>query len=578
MNHQHLTARAGLFISYGMIIAAIVYYLLNIWIISPAGDFPINDDLVYGRAVQSFLESGKITLVGSVATCYLHVLIGGLVTKFTGFSYEALRQITLLSGLLTVLGMYLFAREIGIKRPIAGLVAFVVAANPLFVNLCFAFMTDVPALMFTTFYMWLFVKGLRTDSKLCYLLSACSLVCAIAVRQWAAVFALANAAALFAGRKQWWLWVTLVVFPLGICGVLESTMASARTDWNGRAYYLSELQEEPLRLAELGIVAVQVCLNKFAELASYLGIFCAPLAGVILARLCISPALRRQVWPWLAVFGLMMAVGLADFLFLQGRLIPYQHNLWDIPALGVDKLIGAKEDRLDPLFKLVLSLLGGVLGVVLVGVAGRVCVNAVSRAVHMRTARSLETLHYLFVSSCFVLSMGLVFLLIIVRDFDRYYLMAFIPALAMLALALQKMNIRPVWSVSLTSLAILAASSTLAEQECMNWNRVRWQALEKLEAQGISAKQIDGGLEYNASHGGSLIYAFNSGFSVPIEYKGSAPQNELRWWPIHGEEYIVSFLPLPGYDVVERHSYWSGLSMCTRDLLVLKRKNAVVVR
>ena len=70
--------------------------ILGLWVtlaalVNPIGDFPINDDWVYGSGVNSILQTGGFVLPESAANVFAHVYWGALFCVPFGFSFTALR-------------------------------------------------------------------------------------------------------------------------------------------------------------------------------------------------------------------------------------------------------------------------------------------------------------------------------------------------------------------------------------------------------------------------------------------------------------------------------------------------------
>src|SRR6185437_10216125 len=51
-------------------------WLVNLLVVSPAGNFPLNDDWIYSESVQHLLQTGQFHLLGCSPACFLHVAIG----------------------------------------------------------------------------------------------------------------------------------------------------------------------------------------------------------------------------------------------------------------------------------------------------------------------------------------------------------------------------------------------------------------------------------------------------------------------------------------------------------------------
>ena len=117
-------------------------------LIDPFGDFPLNDDWSFARAVKTLITEGEFRPTDWTSMPLVtNVLWGALFCLPTGFSFDALRLSTIVSSLLGVIGTFLIMREIRLSRPIALITALTLAFNPIYFSLSNTFMTDVP---FTT--------------------------------------------------------------------------------------------------------------------------------------------------------------------------------------------------------------------------------------------------------------------------------------------------------------------------------------------------------------------------------------------------------------------------------------------
>lgn len=129
--------------------------LLSAWIVSaivvnPCGEFLINDDWSYVRALQRLLEGPGLDTTGwgppgapAGPSAILHLLWGGLFVQVFGWSLTVLRFAVLGAGVAASLMFFLFLRSRGTSQPLALCAAFTLVFNPLFFALAFTFMTDV---------------------------------------------------------------------------------------------------------------------------------------------------------------------------------------------------------------------------------------------------------------------------------------------------------------------------------------------------------------------------------------------------------------------------------------------------
>ena len=142
----------------------VAYCLVNLLVIQPAGNFPLNDDWIYSDSVFHLMKTGQFRLLGCSPFNLLSTLLGAVVCSVFGQSHEVLRGLTILLGLATTIVLYFTLLRIGLKRIDAALLVMVLAANPMFVDLQFSFMTDVPALFFVSLYLLLTITALQAKS------------------------------------------------------------------------------------------------------------------------------------------------------------------------------------------------------------------------------------------------------------------------------------------------------------------------------------------------------------------------------------------------------------------------------
>ncbi len=111
------------------------------------------------------------------------------------------------------------------------------------------------------------------------------------------------------------------------------------------------------------------------------------------------------------------------------------------------------------------------------------------------------------------------------------------------------------FSACLLTLSFLFA--TIGVQDSFEWNRVRFGAIEQLEAQGITPHQIDGGAEYNSWQ--------RTGPLQPLRL------NEKSWWYVDGDEYAVAHEEIPGYERISAHPFTKYYGLERDTVYVIKR-------
>src|SRR6266545_4036049 len=148
----------------GAILAGMaIVWVLMVVVTNPAGNFPLNDDWVYARTVKTLLEEGRLELHG-FANYPGQVPWGVLCSMPFGFSFTALRIGTLLLGLIGAWAVYGLLREAGANRTVSAIGSATLAVNPVYYNLSHTYMTDVHFTSYAAVALFLFARGLNTDS------------------------------------------------------------------------------------------------------------------------------------------------------------------------------------------------------------------------------------------------------------------------------------------------------------------------------------------------------------------------------------------------------------------------------
>lgn len=99
-------------------------WFISLIIVTPLGNFPLNDDWSYGLTVKHLIETGSYYPTANTAMPLLvHVLWGSLFWLPKGFSFTALRLSTLVAALVGIVGLYYLMRDLRQPRWLAVLAA-----------------------------------------------------------------------------------------------------------------------------------------------------------------------------------------------------------------------------------------------------------------------------------------------------------------------------------------------------------------------------------------------------------------------------------------------------------------------
>ena len=185
-------------LSLGPFVGAVIGALLVTSLVGVSGEFPLSDDWSYAHTAKHLCEHGELELLPwTGASVILQAGYGALLCKLMGFSFETLRYSTLVLAVVAVTCFGVLLGQLGIRGKTAALAMVLFGLNPLFVNLSFTFMTDLPFTALALAATCLYVSGLTRRNSM--VLMTASLLCAasLLVRQHG-IFVAAAAATVFA--------------------------------------------------------------------------------------------------------------------------------------------------------------------------------------------------------------------------------------------------------------------------------------------------------------------------------------------------------------------------------------------
>ena len=174
---RHTTERS-------LLIPVLALHALTLLLVLPRGNFPLNDDWIYAKMVQTVLtEHHYVQHPFSQPVAVGQILWGALFCAVFGFNYVTLRCSTLVLGILGAWATAKCVTECGASRKAALLAAFTVSANPIYMNLSYTFMTDIPYYTTMALSALFYLRALRTSRPTDIALGGVFGVMAVLVRQ-----------------------------------------------------------------------------------------------------------------------------------------------------------------------------------------------------------------------------------------------------------------------------------------------------------------------------------------------------------------------------------------------------------
>ena len=249
----------------------VIIFAVSIVVVNPLGDFPLDDDWSYARAVKGLVEHGDWRPTGwTSATLITQSLWGAIFCVASGFSFNALRFSTLTLALVGILGVYvLFITNIR-NRLLAVTAALTLAFNPIYYVLSNTFMTDVPFTALAILSSIFFVRCIRRFGYLDLSIACLLAVAATLCRQLGLFLPLAFAVALSIQRGFSIGWLARAILPLMAC-VTALIVFQQWISITGRtpAQYGTFWDNESLSIKIIG--------SRIDTALLYLGLFCLPI-------------------------------------------------------------------------------------------------------------------------------------------------------------------------------------------------------------------------------------------------------------------------------------------------------------
>ena len=513
------------------------------WFVGLRGDFPLSDDWSYAYAARSVCETGLLRMLPwTGASLVLQAGYGAALCRQFGFSFEVLRASTVVLAASGAGVFVLLQRTLGLRGGALALGTLLFALNPLFVNLAFTFMTDVPFVVVATWAGYAYARGLTEHSTRRVFLGSLAASAAFLIRQHGIVVAAAGAGAALLGRERpLWQRLRLAATAFVVPAITFVVFHFWLFDVHGAPSGYTNKLSEAHRVTAAGLVN---CAFRGLE---YLGLFVAPLVLAVPLR----GSLRRAA---LAATALLAV--LAGALYLrEGTLmfsltnVLYDFGLGPLSLRDTLFLAAPPPAHIGPWLQIPLT-------VVAIAAGGAMLATWIASVLRPRSPG------HAFVALAALLLFGSS-LLHTRYYFDRY-LLAVVPFLVATLAASERLRRLPLALVLACTLGWYAIAGT---HDYLAWNRARWDALDRLTLTGTPATEIDGGMEFNAW----LLAPTLDRWPSDADVRPGQPENRHSWWWVVDDRYVVAFRPLDGYHIREELPFTRWLVPAYDHLFLLER-------
>jgi hypothetical protein len=543
--------------------------LLAVWsavvvIVNPRGEFMINDDWCFVRALQGLFSQGRLDSTGwgpvgapGGPSLLVHLLWGHAFTYFGGFSLTALRLSVLVAGILGSVALWGLLRSAHESPKEALWASLTLVLSPLFLSQCFTFMTDITCTALLSISLWLLFLGVRSTRT--WALSA-ALLCALAsilTRQIGIVVPVAFLVTCFLhprgndlGRTK------MALLVLGLV-LLPWLMYEFFLAWIGSTpiTHHQVIQEIWRRVAEQGLwaYAADLYLRLVHGALPYTCIFVSPVLALQYRWLWSHRSFR-----WFLLIVTTVFVGF-EVLLMSGMIDPriqgLRNNIYNAgigpillkdvyllwiprgPALSKPAYYGlvyVSVVSMGALAGLAFSTLSHLARNARAAGTGQSCVSG-------DTAESCIDATAGFIA-CVALVSALLYLgVITVTGFHDRYLIPVCLFLIVWLMLDRARGMEPVFPAAgvlmgLVPLIFFGVFSVAGTADLMALKRAQEQAhdfiLHEMRADPCDG---DGGMEFNGYH------CYCQDFKV---------KPGLSWWWVNKEDFLVTLGPLKGYEVV----------------------------
>ena len=489
-------------------------------LVPPWGNFPLNDDWTAALSVKAFIESGEAFYAPWLsAMSHVSILYGIVVTKLLGFSFDALRMGTIILALGSLALFYAILRRMAISKSVSWILVGLLAVNPLFINLSYTFLSDIPALFLLLLSFYCYLRSCQKNTWWLFFAVLISVV-GFFTRQ---INLLLLVAIGLVSLKQCWekklsvkQCVAAFSFPL-IIGVAVYL-------WLGHLHLLPG--QVGARFLSQGMSYAEIFLKNIWQFATLIALFFSPIVcGVVIKN--------GEYWKQRAFWLYAMGGGvLAVFVGYYWTHFQLLGNIISRYGLGATREVMQGD----------LAVWGKDWWYVAMYVLGGIFVGMVIFL--LRTHRNLFsfTSEKIQVVVLFILLYG--GLLCVIQSYDRY-LLVLLPFLLILLAPLLTLRCSRVMLIAL--ILVQWGYGVVGEHNYLAWNQARWELGDRVLHHGVNAQDIEGGYEWN----GWMYYRQTQMNPIGTITPAWAPWYVHDLYPGDTMPYIIAFSPLGGYRVID---------------------------
>jgi len=529
--------------TYEILLFLVVVFI--VFVIKPFGEFAVNDDWYYHASLNK-LVSGDFNFDSRITPSLTGQLIYTYFPQKISKDYSfvtAKLSVFILSVILIYFLFSLFVK-IGVRKKLSFLLCLLVYSNPIFLYLSLTYMTDIPALSFIIIGIYFTYKGLQQSRYLPISIGLLLWVYATFIRQTSIIILLMFCALFLWEKRKTIILKDIIVTGLPIAVFFIFYILLLHVGW----WPISDVYFHLPKTPESTLLNVHKSLNNYIV---YYSLFLSPLI--------LSYTFTNKQKIFSTGLSILLLVHYYIFTFLGSLEFRPWGNIINEFGIGPrsELLSGSPPEVFSYIFWIVVFISGIVLFPYFLCIIFDVLKNR---------ARSVDRFFSGFLVGCFVI---INFVNAFIFNFDRYILVPFV--LLIIAFAFKINDIFFVWKFSsFLALLLIAVLSVLGVSDVMKDTKIRWEAAENIQKQGVEIKDIDGGYEWL----GWKYY--DSTKNKPPVIDLNNPWYIRRLFPDNSREYVVSYdEEITGYRLIENSTYFGKLMMGNINIYTHKREDDI---
>lgn len=535
------------FSRYELIIVTVLFLSIE-FIINPIGEFPLNDDWAYSKSVLNYLNSGQIQPSSWQGFPDLpRLFISAAFCKLFGFSFTLLRFVTIGTFLTVIFVFYRNLKTLGINPSLRLGLLLLLAFNPLSLNLCNTYMSDVFQLLLTLICFQFMLLFLKTGKSIYFFSFTAVSLLATLNRQISLVLPLAFGIAYFfisSENKKRVLFSSIPVLINYFVLFAYEHWAQSENILPGN-YYI-QFNNIISAVTHPSVLTCKKIAYYFITSTISLGLFILPFT-INNIKLHITGLFKNRISVVL-FSGYIVLIILK--LILSGKYFPFVGNIFYHLGAGPIMLNGFNTDELPQL-----SLISAII-YSLFSFIGGISFAAAFYSI-LNNIKNKRNDYSCISGYIFVLLLLLYLLPLCFSYANDRYLLLLLPFFFIAYILSYNYSIQ-LKSFLLVFIPVFYFSFSSAFNY-LSINKARARAASHLLNElSIKPDQIDGGFEFN----GWYLSGINSNYD---------PGHKGQWWWVDNDDYVISPVKLNGYSVESEYKFSALPPFNFSKVCVLKR-------